>query len=145
MARPTKKREMVKVSATTNLNQLFLEAVDRLALELNQSRSELMEALLMRGFAAYRRDGRLHEPFPEKAPGEAQWAWQDRFTGRLVTKEQMEWRRVAHVLGEEWQEKLARLNPSLAPDTLKPEEREMVAVPEVRNGEVERKKVKARK
>lgn len=39
---------------------------------------------------------------------------------------------------------LRQAHPSLASDTLEPEEREMVEVPEIRNGEVERKRVKKR-
>jgi hypothetical protein len=62
MPRPTKPRNKVKVPVSAGVLPNIVEEIDRMSLQLDRSRSFLIEKLLIRGLAAYERDGLLDEP-----------------------------------------------------------------------------------
>lgn len=87
MARPKKKEEMVRLPASTNLLPATLEVLDRLSLQLDRSRSYLIEKFTLRGFAAYQRDGLLDEPAATVAQGEMLVVRQPRTTEKATPKQ----------------------------------------------------------
>jgi hypothetical protein len=62
MPRVKKPPQEVRKSAAAMLMPTQIEELDKLANRLRYSRSQFLGMLIERGYAAYKRDGRLFEP-----------------------------------------------------------------------------------